>query len=87
MAWRDFRVRGPVRWVIAIALGCLWWGAVLRLAVQPSRAGPVEGVLAVGGWGLSLLPVHCVPWTRRGTASARADRAATTASPPRRSDA
>lgn len=46
------------RWVPALALGGLWWWAVLRLALQPEQAGLVEGAVAAGGWGLSLLPVH-----------------------------
>ncbi|MFF2655086.1 hypothetical protein [Streptomyces sp. NPDC058045] len=49
-----------VRVLVGLALGALWWWAVLRLAFSP-RAGVVEGAVAAGGWGLSLLPVHCVP--------------------------
>ncbi|MFF5131372.1 hypothetical protein ACFY41_31185 [Streptomyces syringium] len=75
MAWRDFwgfcrsatpfgRALGAVGWVIASALGGVWWWAVFRLLAQPERAGPVEGLVVAGGWGLSLLPVHCVPWAR-----------------------
>ncbi|OWA17769.1 hypothetical protein B9W64_09355 [Streptomyces sp. CS159] len=44
----------------ALGLGALWWWAVLRLALEPG-AGVLEGAVAVGGWGLSVLPVHCVP--------------------------
>ncbi|MCP9205561.1 hypothetical protein NMK44_00515 [Streptomyces sp. NEAU-Y11] len=57
--------RRAVRWMLALALGGLWWWAVLRLTLSPGAAGPVEGALAVGGWGLSLLPVHCGPSPRR----------------------
>ncbi|WP_432009384.1 hypothetical protein [Streptomyces bacillaris] len=46
------------RWVPTLVLGGLWWWAVLRLALQPEQAGVVEGAVAAGGWGLSLLPVH-----------------------------
>ncbi|MFE2289449.1 hypothetical protein ACFXDJ_35420 [Streptomyces sp. NPDC059443] len=46
---------------LALAVGVLWWWAVLRLALTPAEAGPLEGAVAVGGWGLGLLPVHCVP--------------------------
>ncbi|NEB40404.1 hypothetical protein [Streptomyces sp. SID14515] len=46
------------RWVPALVLGGLWWWAVLRLVLQPDQAGLVEGAVAAGGWGLSLLPVH-----------------------------
>ncbi|MFM9596555.1 hypothetical protein ACKI1J_38945 [Streptomyces scabiei] len=49
-----------VRWGAALGLGALWWWGVLRLALVPD-AGAVEGAVAAGGWGLSLLPVHCVP--------------------------
>ncbi|QEV22561.1 hypothetical protein CP975_26560 [Streptomyces alboniger] len=41
-------------------MGALWWWGVLRLAFAPD-AGALEGSIAAGGWGLSLLPVHCVP--------------------------
>ncbi|MFG3246124.1 hypothetical protein [Streptomyces sp. NPDC048187] len=47
----------------ALGLGVLWWWAVLRLALHPG-AGALEGAVAVGGWGLSVLPVHCVPQRR-----------------------
>ncbi|MFI1757911.1 hypothetical protein [Streptomyces sp. NPDC020571] len=47
----------------ALGLGVLWWWAVLRLALEPG-AGVLEGAVAVGGWGLSVLPVHCVPRRR-----------------------
>ncbi|MEU9479667.1 hypothetical protein [Streptomyces sp. NPDC048191] len=48
------------RWVVGLVLGAVWWWAVLRLALGRG-AGVVEGAVAAGGWGLSLLPVHCVP--------------------------
>ncbi|MFE7515897.1 hypothetical protein ACFU8I_32400 [Streptomyces sp. NPDC057540] len=41
-----------------LAAGGLWWWAVLRLLLVPAETGPVEGAVAAGGWGLSLLPVH-----------------------------
>ncbi|WP_282700201.1 hypothetical protein [Streptomyces sp. CC219B] len=82
-----------VRWGAALGCGAVWWWAVLRLAVAPD-AGVLEGAVAAGGWGLSLLPVHCVPKARAAGALAegrwgQAWRAAgvTTASPHRRSDA
>ncbi|MGW1776387.1 hypothetical protein [Streptomyces sp. NPDC002104] len=63
----------PVGLALALSVGVLWWWAVLRLVLAPAEAGPVEGAVAVGGWGLGLLPVHCVPGPvggrrRRGTA-------------------
>ncbi|GGV15144.1 hypothetical protein GCM10010260_62780 [Streptomyces filipinensis] len=53
-------VGGIVRWGAALALGAVWWWAVLRIALGDG-AGVLEGAVAAGGWGLSLLPVHCVP--------------------------
>ncbi|MFJ2951274.1 hypothetical protein ACIO8H_27080 [Streptomyces sp. NPDC087226] len=52
-----------VRRGIALVLGALWWWAVVRLLLVPG-AGAVEGAVAAGGWGLSVLPVHCVPKAR-----------------------
>ncbi|WP_406839159.1 hypothetical protein ACICHK_29040 [Streptomyces sp. AHU1] len=46
-----------------VLLGALWWFSVLRLVLVPG-AGILEGAVAAGGWGLSLLPVHCVPKSR-----------------------
>ncbi|UUU25321.1 hypothetical protein [Streptomyces sp. DSM 40750] len=83
-----------VRWGVALGFGALWWWGVLRLALVPD-AGAVEGAVAAGGWGLSLLPVHCVPKGRAvgrsGGASGGAGggpvpgSAVTRAWPPRRS--
>ncbi|KUL42179.1 hypothetical protein ADL22_14200, partial [Streptomyces sp. NRRL F-4489] len=56
----------PGRWIPVVLAGALWWWAVGRLVLWPGSAGPVEGVVAAGGWGIGLLPVHCVPWTGRG---------------------
>ncbi|MEU5660683.1 hypothetical protein ABZ802_34460 [Streptomyces sp. NPDC047737] len=56
------------RCIPALVLGGLWWWAVMRLLLEPEHAGLVEGAVAAGGWGLSLLPVHV-------TAAARAARA------------
>ncbi|GAA3358659.1 hypothetical protein GCM10017744_034160 [Streptomyces antimycoticus] len=77
----------PVRWVLALALGGVWWWSVLRLAIQPGEAGPVEGALAVGGWGLSLLPVHCGPSPRRGGARGGGPPGARRGGPPRQDGA
>ncbi len=46
---------------VALAAGALWWWALLRLVFEPADSGAVEGAVAFGGWGLGLLPVHCVP--------------------------
>lgn len=43
-----------------VGLGALWWWALARLLLVPG-AGALEGAVAAGGWGLSLLPVHCMP--------------------------
>ncbi|MFF8945603.1 hypothetical protein ACF1A5_25640 [Streptomyces sp. NPDC014864] len=52
---------GPiVRRGAGLAMALVWWWAVLRLALADD-AGVLEGAVAAGGWGLSLLPVHCVP--------------------------
>lgn len=53
--------RPPLLSALALTLGALWWWAVLRLVLAPAETGAVEGAVAVGGWGLGLLPVHCVP--------------------------
>ncbi|MDX2960005.1 hypothetical protein PV666_15865 [Streptomyces acidiscabies] len=49
-----------VGWIGRVVLGAVWWWGAVRLAVVPG-AGVVEGAVVAGGWGLSLLPVHCVP--------------------------
>ncbi|MFD5339622.1 hypothetical protein [Streptomyces hawaiiensis] len=54
----------------ALGMGALWWWAVLRLVAVP-EAGVLEAAVAAGGWGLSVLPVHCVPKRRaRGVVGA-----------------
>ncbi|MFG2718320.1 hypothetical protein ACGFW5_08450 [Streptomyces sp. NPDC048416] len=75
-----------VRWVPALVVAALWWWAVLRLVLVPGQTGFVEGATVVGGWGLSLLPVHvaAVPAARpRPTRASSATRT----SRRRRSDA
>ncbi|MFJ9037631.1 hypothetical protein ACIRF8_13705 [Streptomyces sp. NPDC102406] len=54
---------GALRWIPGLVLGALWWWGVLRLALAPD-AGALEGAVAAGGWGLSLLPVHALPKAR-----------------------
>ncbi|MFE7898766.1 hypothetical protein ACFU3E_14850 [Streptomyces sp. NPDC057424] len=65
--------RGSQRWGVrgaVLGLGALWWWAVLRLVAVP-EAGVLEAAVAAGGWGLSVLPVHCVPKRRaRGVVGA-----------------
>ncbi|MCX4696685.1 hypothetical protein [Streptomyces sp. NBC_01408] len=66
-------------WALAVTVGVLWWWAVLRLVLAPADSGAVEGAVAVGGWGLGVLPVHCVPGPARRArrAAAGATRAST----------
>ncbi|GAA2245297.1 hypothetical protein GCM10010145_10120 [Streptomyces ruber] len=52
-----------VRWGAVLGFGALWWWGTLRIACA-SDAGLVEATVAAGGWGLSLLPVHCAPKDR-----------------------
>ncbi|AMW15548.1 hypothetical protein A4E84_29410 [Streptomyces qaidamensis] len=55
---------------VALGLGALWWWAVVRVVAVP-EAGALEAAVAAGGWGLSVLPVHCVPKRRaRGVVGA-----------------
>ncbi|MEV7417650.1 hypothetical protein [Streptomyces sp. NPDC089919] len=76
MAGHGFRgrIRVPALGAAGLLGGALWWWAVLRLAsAPPGRTGVLEGAVAVGGWGLSLLPVHAVPLGRApGVSAARA---------------
>ncbi|WP_225100718.1 hypothetical protein [Streptomyces sp. CoH27] len=53
-------VARTVRWALGLGLTVVWWWAVLRLALGQGP-GVVEGAVVAGGWGLSVLPVHCVP--------------------------
>ncbi len=78
---------------VALVPGSPRWGGVLRLALVPG-AGVLDGAVVAGGWGLSLLPVHCVPRPGRAGAAdgggavrerGRLRRGATTASRLRRS--
>ncbi|MFG2116833.1 hypothetical protein ACGFRB_30050 [Streptomyces sp. NPDC048718] len=73
------RRRVPLVTLMLVAAGLvaggLWWWAALRLLLVPGETGPVEGVVAAGGWGLSLLPVHVAASSgRRGVVGAWAAR-------------
>jgi hypothetical protein len=59
--------------LFGLVVGALWWWAVLRLVLVPDHSGVVEGAVAAGGWGLSLLPVHATP-ARRATRASRRRR-------------
>jgi hypothetical protein len=52
-----------VRWTLGLGLTAVWWWAGLRLALGQG-SGVLEGAVVAGGWGLSVLPVHCMPETR-----------------------
>ncbi|MGW2640324.1 hypothetical protein [Streptomyces sp. NPDC001348] len=85
-------VGSAVRRGVVLGLGAVWWWAVVRLALGDGDV--IEGAVAAGGWGLSLLPVHCVPKGRAADALGAGRWAAawraghlTRASRPRRSDA
>ncbi|MET9482629.1 hypothetical protein [Streptomyces sp. NPDC006638] len=75
------------RWILlpTLALGGLWWWAVLRLVLVPEHTGLVEGAVAAGGWGLSLLPVHAASRTApAGAGSSGSGPSGGVSSPPRR---
>ncbi|MEV7142968.1 hypothetical protein [Streptomyces tauricus] len=72
MTERMGRIGRIGRWGLALGAGALWWWAVIRLAFA-ADAGVLEGAVAAGGWGLSLLPVHCVP-KKRAVGAAGSDR-------------
>ncbi|MBZ4323931.1 hypothetical protein [Streptomyces huiliensis] len=71
LLWREIRRRRPLLRLLPVAMGGVWWWAVCRLVDEPGRADSVEGLVVTGGWGLSLLPVHCVPWSRGRRGGAR----------------
>ncbi|MEV7390824.1 hypothetical protein [Streptomyces sp. NPDC091215] len=82
-----------VHWGVALGFAAVWWWAVLRIAFGDG-AGALEGAVAAGGWGLSLLPVNCVPRARAAGAlgpgrwrTAWRAPGVTRASPPLRSGA
>ncbi len=52
-----------MRWGAVLGLGAAWWVAAVRLALGEG-AGVLEGSVVLGGWGLGVLPVHCVAWER-----------------------
>ncbi|MFJ4190726.1 MULTISPECIES: hypothetical protein [unclassified Kitasatospora] len=66
----------PARWVLVVlAAGLGWWLVALRGQLSD---GAVLGLLAAGGWGLGLIPVHADrnatgPVRRRTAAVGRAE--------------
>lgn len=63
------------RWIPVCAVAALWCVAMAQAAMEIGGAAGVAAVVA-GGWGLSVLPVHCVPKARAEEQTARARRAA-----------
>lgn len=55
------RARITVRWVVAPVMAAVWCWAVADVVARPDEVRPLEATIAAGGWGLSLLPVQCVP--------------------------
>ncbi|MEU6284682.1 hypothetical protein [Streptomyces sp. NPDC047028] len=53
-------MRRALRWAAALGCGAVWWWAAVRIALGEG-AGVLEGAVLAGGWGISLLPVRCVP--------------------------
>ncbi|MET9804083.1 hypothetical protein [Streptomyces sp. NPDC006368] len=65
------RISRPALALTALALGGVWCWAVLRLALTPGQSGILEGAVAAGGWGLSLLPVHVAAAPSAGSRKGR----------------
>lgn len=57
--------RCSIRLAVTTLLGLAWCWSLLRVAIQPGHAGPVERGLTAGGWTLSFLPVHTSTRPRR----------------------
>ncbi|MFD5768669.1 hypothetical protein ACFWIN_23010 [Streptomyces sp. NPDC127049] len=64
MVWRRVPLVTLTLIAVGLVAGGLWWWAVLRLLLVPGESGAVEGAIAAGGWGLSLLPVHVAASSR-----------------------
>ncbi len=54
--------RRSLRLAVSGLLSVAWCWSLLRVALVPGRAGPLEQGIAVSGWSLSLLPVHVSLW-------------------------
>ncbi|MGW2374804.1 MULTISPECIES: hypothetical protein [Kitasatospora] len=54
--WARRSLPWPTRWVLVVlAAGLAWWLMAVRGQLTD---GAVLGLLAAGGWGLGLIPVH-----------------------------
>ncbi|MBD0674573.1 hypothetical protein [Streptomyces sp. CBMA156] len=57
-----------MRWILAASVaGIAWWLLVIRGQLAD---GAALGLLAAGGWGLGLIPVHA-DWNATGPARRR----------------
>ncbi len=50
--------RRPLGWAVALLLSGVCWWLLLFGGRQLGGTGAVLGLLALGGWGLGVLPVH-----------------------------
>ncbi|MET7641851.1 hypothetical protein [Streptomyces sp. NPDC005438] len=63
---------GLVRLLFGLAVAVVWSVALWRVVVWPAECGPLEASVVAGGWGVSVLPVHCAsrpPRAARGRTS------------------
>ncbi|MFE3084291.1 hypothetical protein ACFXGM_12475 [Streptomyces albidoflavus] len=65
-----------LRWIPVCAVAALWCVALTRAALEIGGAAAGLAAVVAGGWGLSVLPVHCVPKSRADEQAARARAAA-----------
>ncbi|WP_435881507.1 hypothetical protein, partial [Streptomyces albidoflavus] len=73
--WCVMTARG-LRWIPVCAVAALWCVALTRAALEIGGAAAGVAAVVAGGWGLSVLPVHCVPKSRADEQAARARAAA-----------
>jgi hypothetical protein len=73
------------RCAVSVVIMLIWCWALFRVAVQPATSGPIEQGMAIGGWTLSLLPVHVAPRrpARRGPVGVNSRMAAAVLPTPR----
>ncbi|MCF2532806.1 hypothetical protein [Yinghuangia soli] len=63
----DPRDRDPATWALAAVLTLAWWAGLAWLLAADDPAGsPATGAMLLGGWSLTLLPVHCARRFRLG---------------------
>lgn len=60
------RDRDAATWVLAVVLTTAWLaGMAWTLHAEATRPRPASAALLLGGWSLTLLPVHCAGRFRR----------------------